>query len=74
MFESEVRFYREIAPYVGVRVPECYRAEAGPDGTLLELATVLPSVMVQGYLSLSDLPDGEGAVWNARLEAAVGML
>lgn len=229
MFESEVRFYREIAPYVGVRVPECYRAEAGPDGTLLELedlsawtpgaepaagaralrglhdrwagevlerwpwlrpigagedlvaelydstwpalagrhdlsvpvrnfgaglvgrvqevdeavasagvltlahgdasaqnlrtgpggevafldwedvsaapgvldlgwflvssveparwaealaaygavdglATVLPAVMVQGYLSLSDLPDGEGAAWNARLEAAVGML
>jgi hypothetical protein len=37
MFESEVRFYREIAPYVGVRVPACYRAESGPDGTLLEL-------------------------------------
>lgn len=37
MFESEVRFYREIAPYVGVRVPACYRAECGPDGTLLEL-------------------------------------
>jgi hypothetical protein len=229
MFESEVRFYREIAPYVGVRVPACYRAEAGPDGTLLELedlsawtpgaepaagaralrglhdrwagealerwpwlrpigagedlvaelydstwpalaerhdlsapvrdfgaslvgrvqevdeavasvgvltmahgdasaqnlrtgpggevafldwedvsaapgvldlgwflvssveparwaealaaygevdglATVLPSAMVQGYLSISDLPDGDGADWNARLEAAVGML
>jgi hypothetical protein len=229
MFESEVRFYREVARYVGVRVPACYRAEAGPDGTLLELedlsawtpgaepaagaralrglhdrwtgealerwpwlrpigagedlvaalydstwpelagrhdlsapvrdfgaslvgrvqefdeaiasagvltlahgdasaqnlrtgpdgevafldwedvsaapgvldlgwflvssveparwaealaaygevdglATVLPSVMVQGYLSLSDLPDGDDAGWNARLEAAVGML
>ncbi|WP_130443024.1 phosphotransferase family protein [Kribbella rubisoli] len=37
MFESEVRFYREIAPVVGVRVPECYQAESGPDGTLLVL-------------------------------------
>jgi hypothetical protein len=37
MFESEVRFYREIAPVVGVRVPECYQAESGEDGTLLVL-------------------------------------
>jgi Phosphotransferase enzyme family len=32
-----VRFYREIAPYVGVRVPRCYQAEATGDGTLLVL-------------------------------------
>jgi hypothetical protein len=37
MFRAEVRFYREIAPVIGVRVPACYRAEDGPDGTLLEL-------------------------------------
>ncbi|TCC43323.1 phosphotransferase family protein [Kribbella sindirgiensis] len=37
MFESEVRFYREIAPVVGVRVPECYQAESDADGTLLVL-------------------------------------
>jgi hypothetical protein len=37
MFESEVRFYREIAPVIGVRVPECYQAEADADGTLLVL-------------------------------------
>jgi hypothetical protein len=37
MFESEVRFYREIAPVVGVRVPDCYEAESGPEGTLLVL-------------------------------------
>jgi len=43
-------------------------------GDTTGLSTVLPSVAVQGYLSLSDLPDGEGAEWNARLEAAVGML
>ena len=32
-----MRFYREIAPVVGVRVPACYRAEVDNDGTLLEL-------------------------------------
>jgi hypothetical protein len=37
MFQAEVRFYREIAPVIGIRVPACYRAEDGPDGTLLEL-------------------------------------
>lgn len=37
MFVAEVRFYREIAPVVGVRVPDCYHAEVTPDGTLLEL-------------------------------------
>ncbi len=37
MFRCEVRFYQEIAPVVGVRVPACYRAEATDDGTLLEL-------------------------------------
>jgi len=37
MFRNEVRFYREIAPVAGVRVPDCYRSEAGEDGTLLVL-------------------------------------
>jgi len=37
MFRCEVRFYQEIAPVIGVRVPACYRAEATDDGTLLEL-------------------------------------
>jgi thiamine kinase-like enzyme len=37
MFRCEVRFYQQIAPVVGVRVPACYRAEATDDGTLLEL-------------------------------------
>lgn len=37
MFRCEVRFYQEIAPVIGVRVPACYRAEATGDGTLLEL-------------------------------------
>lgn len=37
MFRNEVRFYREIAPIVGVRVPACYRAEITDTGTLLVL-------------------------------------
>lgn len=37
MFRCEVRFYQEIAPVIGMRVPACYRAEATDDGTLLEL-------------------------------------
>jgi hypothetical protein len=37
IFSSEVRFYREIAPEAGVRVPACYLAADDPDGTLLVL-------------------------------------
>jgi Phosphotransferase enzyme family len=36
-FRAEVRFYREIAPVVGVRVPACYRAEDTDEGTVLTL-------------------------------------
>jgi hypothetical protein len=36
-FRAEVRFYQEVAPEVGVRVPACYQAEATADGTLLVL-------------------------------------
>ncbi|HEU4949035.1 MAG TPA: aminoglycoside phosphotransferase family protein [Kribbella sp.] len=37
MFVAEVRFYREIAPVVGVRVPECLHAEEEDGATLLLL-------------------------------------
>jgi hypothetical protein len=37
MFRAEVRFYREIAPVAGVRVPECFRADDDADETLLVL-------------------------------------
>lgn len=37
IFRAEVRFYREIAPVVGVRVPACYRSEDSGEGTLLVL-------------------------------------
>jgi hypothetical protein len=37
MFQAEVRFYREIAPVAGVRVPACYQADETGDGTVLVL-------------------------------------
>lgn len=38
MFSREIRFYQEVAPEVGVRVPDCVRAEVAADGsTRLEL-------------------------------------
>ena len=37
MFPREVRFYREVAPYVGVRTPVCYLAEEHDGATHLEL-------------------------------------
>ena len=45
-------------------------------GTIEGLGAVMPAVMVQGYLSMADVADGsdEAAGWNARLQAAVGLL
>jgi len=37
MFSSEVRFYQEVAPVVGVRVPVCVGATEDETGTLLQL-------------------------------------
>lgn len=37
MFRAEVRFYREIAPVVGVRVPTCLHSEITREGTTLVL-------------------------------------
>lgn len=37
MFRNEVRFYREIAPVVGVRVPACAEAEESDEGFRLVL-------------------------------------
>jgi Phosphotransferase enzyme family len=36
-FRAEVRFYQEIAPVAGVRVPACYQAEDTGEGTMLAL-------------------------------------
>ncbi len=37
IFAAELRFYREIAPVAGVRVPACYRASQTGEGTVLVL-------------------------------------
>jgi aminoglycoside phosphotransferase (APT) family kinase protein len=37
MFSREARFYREVAPYVGLRTPACYLAEEQDGATHLEL-------------------------------------
>jgi hypothetical protein len=37
LFRAEVRFYREIAPVAGVRVPACYEAKDTDEGTVLVL-------------------------------------
>lgn len=37
IFRSELRFYREIAPVVGVRVPACFEAKDTSEGTVLVL-------------------------------------
>src|ERR1700749_2421878 len=37
MFVNEVRFYREVVPVVGVRVPACLTAQEDHGSTLLEL-------------------------------------
>ena len=73
MFESEVRFYREIAPVVGVRA-HLQWPWLRPLGE--GLVEVMPSTMVQGYLTMADYPDGSevAAAWNARLGAASALL
>lgn len=43
MFTREVRFYREVAPIVGVRVPDCFHAKESDNGST--------------YLELEDLSD-----------------
>lgn len=37
MFRSEMRFYQEIAPVVGIRVPACYECDETSQGTVLVL-------------------------------------
>lgn len=44
-FRAEARFYREIAPVIGIRVPGCYEAHVTDEGTALvleDLAEWLP--------------------------------
>ena len=57
MFVNEVRFYREVAPVVGVRVPVCLTAQEDNGSTLLELE------------NLSDWTEGADPAQAARLLA-----
>lgn len=59
MFVSEVRFYREIAPVIGVRVPACLTAQEDHGSTLLELE------------NLSDWTQGADPAGAARLLAGM---
>jgi hypothetical protein len=63
MAEFEIRFCREVAPEIGVRVPACYRAELNDEGRLLELEDL--SAWRQG---------AEPAGFAARIEAGVALL
>jgi hypothetical protein len=59
MFENELRFYRDIAGEVGVRVPECYEATETADGFRLVLE------------DLSSWQEGGDPVQIARVLAAL---
>ncbi len=59
MFVNEVRFYREIAPVIGVRVPECLTAAEDNGATLLELE------------NLSDWEEGADPAQAARVLAGL---
>ncbi len=59
MFVNEVRFYREVAPVVGIRVPECLTAEEDAGATLWALE------------NLSDWQSGANPTQAARLLAGM---
>ena len=60
MFGREVRFYREVAPSIGIRVPGCLRAEEYDDGST--------------FLALEDLSDWRPGVDAASGAALLGSL
>jgi len=84
MFRAEVRFYREIAPVAGVRVPACYEASEAGDGTVLLLedlsawAEGADPVTAAGVLTgLHARWEGQAPVrwpWLRRVGAAAGLI
>lgn len=55
MFVAEVRFYREVAPHIDLRVPACLEAHAGPQGTVLvleDLSSWIPGAEPEGVARL----------------------
>lgn len=84
MWVSEVRFYREIAPVVGVRVPQCYLAEESGGATLLHLEDLSgwrlgadPADAARTLATLHERWQGEAAArwpWLRRPGAAVDLV
>ena len=83
-FSAEVRFYREVAPVLAVRVPQCYEALEGSAGTLLVLEDLsdwapggqAPVVAAQ-LRSLHDAWAGEAArrwPWLRPVGAAIDLV
>jgi hypothetical protein len=77
MFESEVRFYLDLAWFLVSSVePDRWSEAVDAYGTSQGLVEAMPSVMVQGYLSMADWPEDsdEAVAWNARLAVRAAML
>lgn len=84
MFAAEVRFYRQIAPVVDVRVPACYRAEESDEGALLVLEDLSswavganPADFARVLRSLHDRWRGEAArrwPWLRQVGAGAGTI
>ena len=79
MFRNEVRFYRELAGVVGVRVPACAAAVDGPAGTRLELEDLSawteggdPVAVAAVLRSLHDRFAGRTGEWPWLRVAGVG--
>ena len=66
IFRAEVRFYREIAPVIGLRVPACYRAEATDDGTLLVLEDLSAWQPGADPLQAAHVLSGMHSTWAGR--------
>jgi hypothetical protein len=79
MFRNEVRFYRSVAPVVGVRVPACAAAVEGPDGTELVLEDLSawaqggdPVAVARVLRALHDRFSGRTHEWPWLRTAGVG--
>jgi len=68
MFVNEVRFYREVAPIVGVRVPACIRAEEEAGATLLLLENLSEWSPGAEPLQAARLLDTLHARWEGRID------
>jgi fructosamine-3-kinase len=66
MFRAEVRFYREIAPVAGVRVPACHQASETGDGTVLVLEDLSAWSEGADPVAAADVLAGLHARWKGQ--------